>query len=1224
MYGMVADRVASAVGAAPRGVVINEIAPATGANDKWIELYNPTNETVSTSGWRFVLNETTSVSPVIPSVEIAPGGFYVYVPNSLTPQSRTLELRSAASEYEVIDQVTYPLLQNGQSYARTADGVGAFEIREAGSATRGASNTSSVVDEDEDPETPAAPEESETPDTPEVPETPEQVTPIINKITPNEGNFISSDKQRIDIDIANPEVVKGGWLQLNKVVEDGQPANSDRDNYRIVEDEKGWHAIVDTTGLDNADYLFKVEVHHKYGHDGQTKPWGYYGNNSAWQYPSYYFTVDNIAPTFSLTMFGKKDKKHVPLTNGAIINPDLFDASSLLNTIRFSKESANDTLFANGEPVFGHGYNADNDEQRGGRTGNIGTRFSEEGVYEIYTRDAAGNQSSSVTFTVDKTAPQAEIEVSSPAGAGDLHRDTVRVTGVVDPVEQNMKSHWIEVRNPDGTLSYAHNMSTNDLSYSFDLDTSAGDGEYHIRYVATDKAGNRNDVDGSTTRTITVDNAAPAISGFEFENIKNGKYNPTKVIARVAEDDGSRSAEVYLNVYKKDEDGVWKQQAGVFTQGGPNGRDFVELTATDSRYKADGVYRLEAWAKDQAGNVGDKKVSREFTVDKADPETTIEVSKNDQGLVGKTFTVSGEAKDNDALNRVYVQLIHRESNTRYGGTTVNLIPYGAGPHQWSVEYDAAELNLPEGTYAAHVSVVDRAGNSTASDWTDDFTLDTTMPTLLLNGSAGSDRFFGPGSIGAAADKDDFEKLVIEKLNDNGEYKTVHTYTSWNGTANLAWMGTNNDTERFGNATYRAQVFDKAGNGSNATIFTIDTIKPVIKTPEVAEYLRGEQTFNITQDEAHPARAYVEYMKKDANGDYKKLTGEWKYDTNDLSYAVDTAEWADGEYQVKISTWDKANNHTSAAFQFAVDNTAPATTVQKNADGRAFSGVIDVADTSNYVRVTFYQLGADGNTVKGENGAPIVLLTDTARVLGGAWSYQISDENLARFALNGGYRVNVRTYDNLGNTDATWINYQFTYAPEVPGGEDEGDDDSTNTPAGGTGNSGVRTEPLPTVDNPHLSTLSSIITSTAAPSTLGTAFGLSTATALAQTPASPQTQNNQEVLGLTTGSSEGSVLGVADESDEQWSLVNAAAAIITTLLSLMALAGLRRKTDEEDGRAPLRLFTIIPAAVALVAFFATETLSAPMVWVNMWTWLFGAAVILQIILVAAARRSPAGE
>ncbi len=161
VYGMMAGYAASAA-TNVTSVVVNEIAPATGTHDKWIELYNPTSETVDMSGWRFVLNGSTSVSPVISNAEIAPGEFYIYTPNSLTPQSRTLELRTAASNYEVIDTVKYPQLQNGQSYAREADGSGEFVLRKVDQVTKGASNSVRIPDddaEDGEPEVLPTPEE---------------------------------------------------------------------------------------------------------------------------------------------------------------------------------------------------------------------------------------------------------------------------------------------------------------------------------------------------------------------------------------------------------------------------------------------------------------------------------------------------------------------------------------------------------------------------------------------------------------------------------------------------------------------------------------------------------------------------------------------------------------------------------------------------------------------------------------------------------------------------------------------------------------------------------------------------------------------------------------------------------------------------------------------------------------------------------------------------------
>src|SRR5690606_37405930 len=46
---------------------------------------------------------------------------------------------------------------------------------------------------------------------------------------------------------------------------------------------------------------------------------------------------------------------------------------------------------------------------------------------------------------------------------------------------------------------------------------------------------------------------------------------------------------------------------------------------------------------------------------------------------------------------------------------------------WERIYDTTAMNLPDGVYAAHVSVVDMAGNSSSAGWTANFTVDTTVP-----------------------------------------------------------------------------------------------------------------------------------------------------------------------------------------------------------------------------------------------------------------------------------------------------------------------------------------------------------------------------------------------------------------------------------------------------------------------------------------------------------------
>ena len=139
-------------------------------------------------------------------------------------------------------------------------------------------------------------------------------------------------------------------------------------------------------------------------------------------------------------------------------------------------------------------------------------------------------------------------------------------------------------------------------------------------------------------------------------------------------------------------------------------------------------------AFDAAGNASPWSRSVHYYYDHTAPQTNIVAPT---GIVGNAFTVSGDASDNEALNRVYVQLNKREGG-RFGGTTINLItnPFSLTNH-WSHTFDANALGLADGDYRAHVSVTDMAGNSSTAGWTDYFTIDTTSPlaptaTFALN------------------------------------------------------------------------------------------------------------------------------------------------------------------------------------------------------------------------------------------------------------------------------------------------------------------------------------------------------------------------------------------------------------------------------------------------------------------------------------------------------------
>lgn len=172
-----------------------------------------------------------------------------------------------------------------------------------------------------------------------------------------------------------------------------------------------------------------------------------------------------------------------------------------------------------------------------------------------------------------------------------------------------------------------------------------------------------------------------------------------------------------------DENGIAEYEVKYEFVGAPTAYRTVSGSELSRTQKFSGNYQgpitISVRAKDIAGNWGAYGAQVTYNYDSLAPTTDIAVSP----VVNGAFTVSGNADDNLALNRVYVQLVSRVTGMRCGGTTVNLIPYGAH-FNWSVDYDIATLgeNCPAGDFAAHVEVSDMAGNRGTAGWTQKFTV----------------------------------------------------------------------------------------------------------------------------------------------------------------------------------------------------------------------------------------------------------------------------------------------------------------------------------------------------------------------------------------------------------------------------------------------------------------------------------------------------------------------
>lgn len=130
---------------AAEGLFINEISAS---GDDWVELYNSTDEAKDISGYE--IQDDGEVSYELPDGTTVPANGYLVIlcddENTglhtnfkLSSDGETVTLRNTSNE--IAEAVTYPKLDNGQSYGRYPDGSEHFAI--SGVTSKGSSNNDS-------------------------------------------------------------------------------------------------------------------------------------------------------------------------------------------------------------------------------------------------------------------------------------------------------------------------------------------------------------------------------------------------------------------------------------------------------------------------------------------------------------------------------------------------------------------------------------------------------------------------------------------------------------------------------------------------------------------------------------------------------------------------------------------------------------------------------------------------------------------------------------------------------------------------------------------------------------------------------------------------------------------------------------------------------------------------------------------------------------------------
>ncbi|EFC9516196.1 TPA: Ig-like domain-containing protein [Escherichia coli] len=241
------------------------------------------------------------------------------------------------------------------------------------------------------------------------------------------------------------------------------------------------------------------------------------------------------------------------------------------------------------------------------------------------------------------------------------------------------------------------------------------DGAVAITVSVTDLSGNT----GNTSRTITVDSQAPALSidPLTADNIINAAESGQDLpITGTTDAQPGQTVTVTLN---------GQTYQGVVQ---PDGTWSVTVPAANVGALADGNATVTASVNDIAGNP--TSVSRVALVDATPPVVTINPVATDNVINTPEHTqaqiISGTVTGAQAGDIVTVTL----NNVDY--TTVV-----DGSGNWSLGVPASVVSgLVDGSYPINVSVTDRAGNTGSQSLT--VTVNTAAPLIGINSIAGDD------------------------------------------------------------------------------------------------------------------------------------------------------------------------------------------------------------------------------------------------------------------------------------------------------------------------------------------------------------------------------------------------------------------------------------------------------------------------------------------------------
>lgn len=433
---------------------------------------------------------------------------------------------------------------------------------------------------------------------------------------------------------------------------------------------------------------------------------------------------------------------------------------------------------------------------------------------------------------------------------------------------------------------------------------------------------------------------------------------------------------------------------------------------------SDGVWEIDVWAASLANGAdeatGTSRVS--FIVDMTQPRLDVELTTQGNGQYFRNAVhMSLECVERNVQDGVARLVVEGQDAS---GNPVSVIPEltwdYVGDSRWRASYSWHQ----EGSFAGRLEAVDKAGNQARTVMIPNFVLDSTQPSIRIDGVEDSHAYSGSAAISIRVDEPMLDGGVDWSLSGVRRGAMQPAVDAQADRTGMTLALEDFSTERDFDDVYdlRVSAHDKAGNVAERHVrFSINRFGSTYAFSEATErahgaYLREATDMEIDEINVSgiaPESVQIRVVRGDsvrslAEGEYRRLQG----DSNGWGmtrYVIPGEVFSeDGWYRVLVSSTDAAGNHSdnarlgvkeggaaqsSAELSFAVDSTPPQVHV-------GASGSVHMHDA---MMIDHAQLFVDGTAVR-------------------YWEGDAGDGTVADVPADGNqHDVSVVAVDKAGNT-----------------------------------------------------------------------------------------------------------------------------------------------------------------------------------------------------------------